>query len=64
MYKVIVVSEAQDDLDKLPDDVLLEVLDYFSKYETDPYKYSHKCANTNEDTLAKPLTDSPHTDRD
>lgn len=45
MYKVIVVSEAQDDLDKLPDDVLLEVLDYFSKYETDPYKYSSKLYN-------------------
>ena len=45
MYKVMVISEAEGDLDKLPDDVLFEVLDYFSKYETDPYKYSSKLYN-------------------
>ncbi|HRF57107.1 MAG TPA: hypothetical protein PLV58_06895 [Campylobacterales bacterium] len=38
----MVISEAEADLEKLPDDVLLEVFDYFAKYETDPYKYSAK----------------------
>lgn len=45
MYKLIVISEAEADLEKLPDDVLLEVFDYFAKYETDPYKYSSKLYN-------------------
>ncbi|MEA1956193.1 MAG: hypothetical protein U9N02_06825 [Campylobacterota bacterium] len=45
MYSVNLISEAHQDLLVLPENILKEVIDYFYKFEKDPYKYSSKLHN-------------------
>jgi len=45
MYKINVITEVRQDLKILTDEILYEVLDYFNKYKTDPYKYSKPLYN-------------------
>ena len=45
MYKLEIFPKVHEDLNALPDDVMVEVRDYMRKYKTDPYKYSQKLHN-------------------
>ena len=45
MYKLDFHKDIQNDLDKLPDDVFIEIDRYFEKFKIDPYKYSQALGN-------------------
>lgn len=45
MYKVTHLPDVEEDLIGLPVEVVKEVISYFDKYETDPYKYSKPLYN-------------------
>ena len=46
MFKLKFICKCiQNDLDKLPDEVFLEVDQYFEKFKTDPYKYTQELGN-------------------
>jgi len=45
VYRIEFANEVFSDLDKLTDEIALEVKHYFHLYETDPYRYSQKLYN-------------------
>ena len=45
MYKLLFFEEVYSDLDKLDQNTLITVREYFKKYEKNPYKYSQKLYN-------------------
>lgn len=45
MYSIEIIQEAKQDIKDLSDEILNEVLDYFGKYQVNPFQYSKPLYN-------------------